>query len=95
VFEPFRQADASITRTSGGVGLGLALVRHLVEAHGGSVSVWSPGPRLGTTFEVTLPVQGVKGDAMMPPLDLAARVEPPAVATRPAHRSAAKASSLS
>jgi signal transduction histidine kinase len=70
VFEPFRQADASITRTSGGIGLGLALVRHLVEAHGGSVSVWSAGPRLGTTFEVTLPVQGVKGDITPVPLDL-------------------------
>jgi signal transduction histidine kinase len=72
VFEPFRQADASITRTSGGIGLGLALVRHLVEAHGGNVSVWSAGARQGTTFEVTLPMQGVRGDAMMPPLDLSA-----------------------
>ena len=70
VFEPFRQADASITRTSGGIGLGLALVRHLVEAHGGAVSVWSAGPRLGTTFEVTLPVQGVRGDTTPVPLDL-------------------------
>jgi signal transduction histidine kinase len=94
VFEPFRQADASITRTSGGVGLGLALVRHLVEAHGGSVSVLSPGPRLGTTFEVTLPMQGVKGDAM-PALDLDSQVAPPALSARPAHHAAAKASSLS
>jgi len=77
VFEPFRQQDASITRTSGGIGLGLALVRHLVEAHGGSVSVWSAGPKLGTTFEITLPVQGVKGDVTPVPLDLAgARPEP-------------------
>jgi signal transduction histidine kinase len=70
VFEPFRQADASITRTSGGIGLGLALVRHLVEAHGGAVSVWSAGPRLGSTFEVTLPVQGVRSDTAPAPLDL-------------------------
>jgi signal transduction histidine kinase len=70
VFEPFRQADASITRTSGGIGLGLALVRHLVEAHGGAVSVWSAGPRLGSTFEVTLPVQGVRADTAPVPLDL-------------------------
>jgi signal transduction histidine kinase len=72
VFEPFRQADSSITRTSGGLGLGLALVRHLVEAHGGSVSVWSAGARQGTTFVVTLPVQGIKGDSFLPPLDIAA-----------------------
>jgi signal transduction histidine kinase len=72
VFEPFRQADASITRTSGGIGLGLALVRHLVEAHGGAVSVWSAGPKLGSTFEVSLPVQGVKADMTPVPLDLAA-----------------------
>jgi len=77
VFEPFRQADASITRTSGGIGLGLALVRHLVEAHGGAVSVWSAGPRLGSTFEVTLPVQGVRSDTAPVPLDLGdARAEP-------------------
>jgi len=77
VFEPFRQADASITRTSGGIGLGLALVRHLVEAHGGAVSVWSAGPRLGSTFEVTLPVQGVRTDTAPVPLDLGgARAEP-------------------
>jgi signal transduction histidine kinase len=70
VFEPFRQADASITRTSGGIGVGLALVRHLVEAHGGAVSVWSAGPRLGSTFEVTLPVQGLRSDMTPVPLEL-------------------------
>jgi signal transduction histidine kinase len=95
VFEPFRQADASITRTSGGIGLGLALVRHLVEAHGGSVSVWSAGVRQGTTFEVLLPLHGVRGDVTPPALDLAAaQIEPQAVPA-PAHRSTAKASSVS
>lgn len=58
VFEPFRQADTSITRTSGGLGLGLSLVRHLVEAHGGSVTVTSEGPMQGTTFTVALPRVG-------------------------------------
>jgi signal transduction histidine kinase len=58
VFEPFRQADSSITRASGGLGLGLSLVRHLVEAHGGTVSVSSEGPMLGTTFMVALPRYG-------------------------------------
>jgi signal transduction histidine kinase len=75
VFEPFRQADASITRTSGGLGLGLALVRHLVEAHGGSVSASSDGPKRGSTFVVTLPQRGVTGDAKLPtygPVDDAA-----------------------
>jgi signal transduction histidine kinase len=59
VFEPFRQADASITRASGGLGLGLSLVRHLVEAHGGTVSVTSEGAKQGATFTVSLPVHGI------------------------------------
>jgi signal transduction histidine kinase len=58
VFEPFRQADSSITRASGGLGLGLSLVRHLVEAHGGTVTVSSEGPMQGTTFMVALPRYG-------------------------------------
>jgi CheY-like chemotaxis protein len=56
VFERFRQVDQSTSRQHGGLGLGLALVRHLVELHGGSVAVASPGPDQGSTFTVVLPV---------------------------------------
>jgi signal transduction histidine kinase/CheY-like chemotaxis protein len=56
VFEPFRQADASHTRRHGGLGLGLSIVKHLVEAHGGNVSVWSAGEGQGATFAVRLPI---------------------------------------
>jgi len=56
VFERFRQADASSTRTSGGLGLGLAIVHHLVELHGGSVEALSDGEGRGATFVVTLPL---------------------------------------
>ncbi len=56
VFDYFRQSDASITRSYGGLGLGLAIVRHLVELHGGTVSAKSPGEKLGATFTVTLPL---------------------------------------
>lgn len=55
VFERFRQADSSTRRQHGGLGLGLAIVRHLVELHGGSVEAASPGTGLGATFTVTLP----------------------------------------
>ena len=56
VFERFRQADSSTTREYGGLGLGLAIVRHLVELHGGSVAANSPGEGLGATFTVRLPL---------------------------------------
>jgi signal transduction histidine kinase/ActR/RegA family two-component response regulator len=59
VFERFRQADGSTTRTHGGLGLGLAVVRHLVEQHGGTVSAESAGEQQGSTFTVDLPVTAV------------------------------------
>ncbi len=59
IFERFRQVDSSTTRAHGGLGLGLAIVRHLVEAHGGTVSVASDGPHRGARFTVFLPVRAV------------------------------------
>jgi CheY-like chemotaxis protein len=56
VFDRFRQADSSIQRRHSGLGLGLAIVRHLVELHGGEVGVESPGLGQGATFTVKLPV---------------------------------------
>src|SRR5262249_53006008 len=56
VFDRFRQADSAITRMHGGLGLGLAIVRHLVELHGGIVEARSPGEGQGATFTVMLPV---------------------------------------
>jgi signal transduction histidine kinase len=57
VFERFRQGDPSLTRTHGGLGLGLWLVKQVVDAHGGTVYAQSQGPGTGSTLRVTLPFQ--------------------------------------
>jgi PAS domain S-box-containing protein len=64
VFERFRQADAGTTRKSGGLGLGLAIVRHLVEMHGGSVAAASDGEGTGATFRVRLPLMILHPDRL-------------------------------
>jgi len=60
VFDRFRQSDSSSSRTHGGLGLGLAIVRQLVELHGGTVSAESSGEGEGSTFKVRLPVRSVR-----------------------------------
>lgn len=61
LFERFSQQDSSTTRQHGGLGLGLAIVRHLVELHGGTVKAESPGQDQGATFTVSLPVRAIAG----------------------------------
>jgi signal transduction histidine kinase/ActR/RegA family two-component response regulator len=63
IFDRFRQADSTITRQHGGLGLGLSIVRHIVEGHGGTVQASSEGVGRGTTFIVMLPLGGPLSDA--------------------------------
>jgi PAS domain S-box-containing protein len=76
VFDRFRQAEPSRSRGSSGLGLGLSIAKHLVELHGGYISVTSPGPNLGSTFVVSLPVLSDVRDlpAAFTPDDTAAAV---------------------
>src|SRR5262249_25101856 len=60
VFDRFSQANTTSERKYGGLGLGLAIVRHLVELHGGTARADSPGEGLGATFTVTLPVKAIR-----------------------------------
>jgi len=77
VFDRFRQGDASSTRTRGGLGLGLALVRSLVELHGGTVAAESAGESRGATFVVKLPLMVA---AIVEPAPAANAPEPPGAA---------------
>jgi CheY-like chemotaxis protein len=61
VFDRFRQVDSSTTRKHGGLGLGLAITRHIVELHGGAITVASDGAGRGTTFTAVLPARAVDG----------------------------------
>jgi PAS domain S-box-containing protein len=69
VFHRFRQEEGSISRKAGGLGLGLAVVRHLVELHGGSVTAASPGPGKGSTFTLDLPLAADRRDDLPGPDD--------------------------
>jgi PAS domain S-box-containing protein len=68
VFDRFRQQDATTARRAGGLGLGLAIVRHLVELHGGSVRAESEGEGRGATFTIMLPVTGSQAQPSGEPL---------------------------
>jgi PAS domain S-box-containing protein len=76
IFERFRQVDPSTTRSYGGLGLGLAIVRHLVELHGGTVRASSAGLGRGATFVVRLPLRAMRPES--------AEIEEPVVEPEPA-----------
>jgi CheY-like chemotaxis protein/nitrogen-specific signal transduction histidine kinase len=67
IFDRFQQADASYARKHGGLGIGLTIVKYLVELHGGTISAESPGIGKGSTFAVTLPIPGLTAAATVPP----------------------------
>jgi signal transduction histidine kinase len=67
VFDRFSQADSTVTRAHGGLGLGMAIVRHLVELHGGTVQAESEGENHGATFTVTLPIRAYEEPVEQPP----------------------------
>jgi CheY-like chemotaxis protein len=78
VFDRFRQQDASITRKHGGLGLGLSIARQLIELHGGTIGVASPGTHAGTTFTVRLPLAeaGTEVAPPAPPVTTGPQVQP-------------------
>jgi PAS domain S-box-containing protein len=81
VFDRFRQADSSTTRRYGGLGLGLSIVKHLIELHGGAIRATSPGIGHGAAFVVSLPILELQDSEQLPPL---ARSEPPIHVAAPA-----------
>jgi len=75
LFNRFVQADSAMTRTHGGLGLGLSIVRHLVEVHGGTVDVESPGEGKGSTFRITLPMGTIDAATAPAPRSVARSIE--------------------
>ena len=69
LFDRFRQADSSSTRRFGGLGLGLSIVKQLVELHGGTVQAWSAGKGKGSRFEISLPMAAVPSSMLFHPLE--------------------------
>src|SRR5207244_1485302 len=70
VFDRFRQASSGSSRKSGGLGLGLSIVRHLVEMHGGTVQAESRGEGQGSTFTVNFPLSAIRFPEHLPANDL-------------------------
>ena len=66
IFEPFRQADGTITKRHGGLGLGLAIARRLMEMHGGTISAKSEGAKRGATFTLSIPIRPVRATTAAP-----------------------------
>jgi signal transduction histidine kinase len=66
IFDRFTQGDGSVTRPHGGLGLGLSIVRHIVELHGGQVKAHSEGPGKGARFTVYLPIRSMREPAENP-----------------------------
>ena len=75
VFDRFRQADSTSTRQHGGLGLGLAIARHLIEIHGGAIEARSRGAGRGATFSVKLPLAGSIADGLSASLTVPSRVD--------------------
>jgi PAS domain S-box-containing protein len=84
IFERFRQADSSTTRSHSGLGLGLSIVKNLVELHGGKVRAMSPGEGQGTTITVELPLPILQTTSLIPPRNSPAEShDPPPVHDHP------------
>jgi PAS domain S-box-containing protein len=80
VFDRFHQADGTTTRRHGGLGLGLAIARHLVEMHGGTITAYSAGKDQGATFVIQIPLSILRNDAPAPVEAPSAPAESPAKA---------------
>ena len=94
MFERFRQADASSTRAFGGLGIGLALVRHLVESHGGTVRAQSEGAGRGATFTLSFPLKNVQSTTSISVPAPEVLVSAPTIETNRKPKSGAKLSLL-
>ena len=75
VFDRFQQADGTTTRRYGGLGLGLAIARHIVEIHGGTIEAHSAGLRQGASFTVRLPLVAVRASGHLPTLDRGSAIQ--------------------